>query len=111
MIKNKQLMVVLMLFVLSATLFTASVMGQEGVAEPAANATASGVLKAVDVDAATVTIATANGEELVLKVNEQSKIQIAGAPSDLAQLATKIDSNLNVEYQPETKTLMAITIQ
>lgn len=95
----------LAVLVLGVALLTGSVMGQEG------NATASGTLKAVDVNAGIATIVTVSGDELALKFTDESKIQIGGSPSALTQLAAKIDSKVDVEYQVEGKTVVVISAE
>ena len=110
MIKNKKLMMMLAVFVLGATLLTGSVMGQTG-SEQTTTAIASGTLKAVDVNAAKVTIAIANADDLVLSLTAESKIQLNGTPSDLTGLAAKINSNVDAEYQVTTKTVTIISIK
>ncbi len=110
MIKNKKFMMMLAVFVLGATLLTGSVMGQTEAGQADA-AIASGTLKAVDGNANTITVATANDGELVLSLTAESKIQIGGTPSDLTGLAAKINSNVDVEYQVTTKTVTNISIK
>lgn len=105
MIKNKKFVIMLAVLALGVALLTGSVMGQED------NATTSGTLKAVDVEAGIVTIVTVSGDELALKFNDQSKIQIGGSPSAITQLAAKIDSKVDVEYQGEGKTVVVINVE
>jgi hypothetical protein len=105
MFKNKKFVIMLAILVLSTVLLAGSVMGQEN------SATVSGTLKAVDVNAGTVMIATISGDQLLLKLTDESKIQIGGSASDLTQLAAKIDSKVNVEYQVEANAVTVISIE
>lgn len=114
MIKNKKLAIILAVFVLGVALVGGSVLGQEGAVEAVDGAVAStvnGVLKAVDAVSGTVTVAAATGEEIVLTLSEESKIQIADVPADFTQLTAKVNSNVTVEYQPDTKTVIVINAQ
>jgi hypothetical protein len=110
MIKIKRFVIILMVFALSAALLTGFVMGQEN-SVTTSNATASGTLKAVDIQAGIVTITPTSGDELALKLTADSKIQIGGSPSDLTQLAAKIGAKVDVEYQVEAKTVTVISIK
>ncbi|MFZ7104933.1 MAG: hypothetical protein ACOWWO_20025 [Peptococcaceae bacterium] len=78
--------------------------------ETRATINTGGILKAVDAAAGTIIIVTQSGDELVLKVTEESKI-VSGSLLTLAQLAAKIDSQVGVEYYFETKTVTVIDIQ
>ncbi len=84
---------------------------EEATAEDQATITASATLKAVEVDAGTITIVDQSGDELVLKVSENSKMLLGESLSTLAELATVIDSEVDIEYHAETKTVMAISIE
>ncbi len=108
--KNKKFMVMLTVFVLGATLLSGSVMGQTEAGQ-ADTAVAGGALKAVDGNANTITVATANDGELVLSLTGESKIQINGTLSNITQLTAKIGSNVEVEYQVTTKTATSISIK
>lgn len=132
MVRNKKLGVILAVFVLSAVLLTgcdtveggggtglgekAEVTGSEEVndstqSETQAEDTVSGKLKAVDAAAGTITITAQSGDELVLKVTDESKILVDGSSSTLAQLAAEIDSGVDVEYDAETKTVTSVSIE
>jgi hypothetical protein len=105
MFKNKKLLIMLTVLVLSAVLLTSVAMGEEN------NVTVSGTLKAVDVNASTVTIAVEGSDDLVLTFTAKSNVQIGGVSSDLTQLAAKIDSKVAVEYDAEAKAISVISIQ
>lgn len=72
-------------------------------------ASASGTVKAVDLLARTVTIATTSGD-LVLKVVGKSKIVVSASTVDVAALLTKIGANVEVQYNAEAKTLILLTL-
>ena len=71
---------------------------------------ASGTLIATDAATGTVTITTKDDDELILEVTSESKIQIDDSLSTLDQLATKIGSEVSVEYQAETKTVTVVSV-
>ncbi len=110
---KKKNFAILMVLVLSIALLAGSVAMAEEAAgtQPAGNVAVSGALKAVDGAAGTVTIASDGGEELVLKLTAESKIQISGSPVDVTQLASKLDAKVSVEYQTEAKTVVSISIE
>lgn len=76
-----------------------------------ATAKTSGTLKAIDTTDGTVTIVSKSGDELVFKVTDKSKILVNGVRPNLNQIADKIGSEVNVEYDAEMKTVTAIIIQ
>ena len=105
-------MIMLVIFGLGAILFSGFAFGQEGAESAEVNTiTASGVLKAVDLNAGTVTITIANGEELFLTLKEESKIQVGGSLVDITQLAAKIDSQVEVEYKVNDQIVTVITVE
>ncbi len=74
-------------------------------------ATAIGTLKEVNIDNGTLTIATESDGELEIEVNGTSEIFVDESLVTFAQLADKIDSEVSVEYNRETKEVTAIRIQ
>ncbi|MBF8299206.1 MAG: hypothetical protein HW397_255 [Dehalococcoidia bacterium] len=76
---------------------------------PAANATVSGTLKAVNVVGGTVTITTSSGEDVVLKIGSDTKAMVSGAVVGTASLVTKIGSQVSATYNMETKVAASIS--
>ncbi|HHV63548.1 MAG TPA: hypothetical protein GXX46_00495 [Peptococcaceae bacterium] len=84
---------------------------EQNEAQSPAVVTTDGTLKAVDAEAGTITITTQDGNELVLKATEESKILFDDSQSSDAQLADMIGSEVNVEYQEESKNVTSIRIK
>ena len=79
-------------------------------ANASGTATVNGTLKAVDVLAGTVTIAAQGGGDVVLKVASNTTVQAGGAVSTMANLATKIGSQVSASYNVETRAAASITV-
>jgi len=81
-------------------------------APPSATGTVkvTGTLKAVNMLANTVTIGVQGSADLVLNVKSQSLVTIGGASSSLAALATKIGSQVTVEYNVQTSAVLSLSI-
>jgi len=73
-------------------------------------ATISGILKAADGAAGTVTIESKTDGELVLEVNDKSKILEGESQITFDDLADKIGSEVIAEYDAKTKVAKAIGI-
>ncbi|HAA35130.1 MAG TPA: hypothetical protein DCD97_07455, partial [Firmicutes bacterium] len=58
-----------------------------------------------------LTIATESDGDIVLGVTDESKILIGGSPSNLEELADKIDSEAYVEYNSVAKTVTEVNIK
>ncbi len=82
---------------------------QDEGAEDKTTITARGTLKAAE--AGKITIDTQSGDELVLEVNEKSKILADGTLVTYAQLTEKIGSEVTAEYYGTTKVVAAVSIQ
>jgi hypothetical protein len=80
----------------------------EGQEEEAA--TLSGILKAVDDAAGTVTIESKTDGELVLEVNDEIKVFKGKAQATFEDLADNIGSEVIVEYDDRTKVATVIGI-
>lgn len=132
MVKNKKFMVIMVILVLGAVLFTGCGTGaggetglednpevtdsaasadEEQAGESQATATVSGTLKTINAVDGTVTIATENGDELVLNVTSESQIIVSESLTTLAQLENVIGSKVSLEYHAETKNVTVISIQ
>lgn len=61
-----------------------------------AASTATGILKAAEADS--ITIIAESGEELVINITSDSKIEIGDVASTSADLATKVGSKVTVSY-------------
>nr|HQA48607.1 hypothetical protein [Bacillota bacterium] len=72
--------------------------------------TISGILKAVDDAAGTVTIESETDGELVLKVDDNSKLLKGKVQITFDDLADSIDSEVIAEYDANTKVVKAIGI-
>ncbi len=82
----------------------------QGQAQAQATASISGTLKAVDVVAGTVTIATQTGADVVLKVAADTKLLLKGPVSTLASPAAIIGSQVQAEYSVQTKIATSIKV-
>ncbi|MBI4197661.1 MAG: hypothetical protein HY533_00950, partial [Chloroflexi bacterium] len=71
--------------------------------EVEAEASVTGTLKVVSPSEGTVTVTTAAGAEVVLKVASSSKVMVNGTLSTLGGLKQMIGSEVTLEYEQETK--------
>lgn len=69
-----------------------------------------GVLKAVNTAQGTVTIVASDGGEVVLNVTGASSISTEGSAGSLASLASKIGSEVTVQYNAQTKTVAHLNV-
>ena len=140
MLKNKKIIILLVVFILGAALFTGcgtDVEDETGTGEPSKpvdnnegsgdvsnqpeegiNPDPSGTQPQTNAagilkaaDAESVTISDEEGGELVLTVTSDTKIQIGDADSAPADLAGKIGSEVSAEYDEETKTATVVNIK
>lgn len=107
----KKLGKVLILSLVGVVLLTGAAFGEETESTEATTATASGTLKAVDVDNSTVMIITENNENLLLKFTEESQVKIGETLADLPQLTEQIDSAVEVEFEVTANTVINISIK
>ncbi len=80
-------------------------------AQAQAQASASGSLKAVNVLAGTITVATQGGADLVLNVSGSTKMTLNGSVSTLASLAASIGSKVTVDYSAQTNAATSVSAQ
>jgi hypothetical protein len=79
--------------------------------EAKASTSVSGTLKAVNPIQGTVTIARQGSADLVLAVTLQSRVRLNGASSILAVLATKIGSQVSIEYNAQTNMITTLDVK
>lgn len=72
---------------------------------------ADGILKKVNTDDGVITVETENSGELELQIVGTSKILLGESVATLTQLTDKIDSEVNVEYDAETKEVTVLNLQ
>lgn len=98
--RSRTIALMVAVLVLGTWLLTACGIGGKDVA-------VTGTLKAVDASAGTVAVAVGGGD-LVLKLTSETKILAGGEPATVSELATKIGSEVSVEYVSDTKILTTI---
>jgi len=89
----------------------ASLVEVQGDGEANAVVTASGALKAVNLIAGTVTIATQGGTDLVLKVTSDTKVLVNGSSVALASLLNRLGSQATIEYTADAMVATSINVQ
>ncbi len=77
-------------------------------AKVAQSANVSGVIKAVNPAAGTVTITTGSGQGIVLNVTAASSIVADGSISSMVQLAANVGANVTALYDAQTQTAMSL---
>lgn len=72
---------------------------------------AAGTLKAVNTDDGIITVETENSGDLELQIVGTSEILLGESVATLTQLTDKLDSEVNVEYDAETKEVTVLNLQ
>lgn len=84
---------------------------EEPTDEVQATANAEGTVKAFDAGTGMITIAVQSGETLELKVTGESKVSVSESPAGADKLSAIIGSEVSVEYNTETNTVMEINVK
>jgi hypothetical protein len=71
-------------------------------AEVAARTVVSGTLRSVDLLAGTVTVAAEGGQQVTVRITSAARVLVEGAASSLLSLTARVDSQVTVEYNPQT---------
>jgi citrate lyase gamma subunit len=73
--------------------------------------TVTGTLESVDVIAETITIKTSSGNSLVLDISSTTTIKAGETLTGIVELAGRLGSAIQVEYNASTKTATNVTLQ
>lgn len=82
---------------------------QDGSGQAFANV--DGTLKSFDAKTGLIILTNKSGDELELKLTDNSKILISAIPATLAELTNIIGSEASAEYDAETKNVITIDLK